>query len=136
MNRLKGQFFTRENTVEEKLDRGLHHWFSRPDITGSEDLIVVRVEVGPGEGHPFHVHPDMDEVIYILSGRAEQWIEKEKKILESGESVFVPKKMVHATFNAGTEPLQFLAILGPGADLEGSMLDVSDQEPWKSLKKK
>src|SRR5690625_3734030 len=100
MNRLKGQFFTRENTVEEKLDRGLHHWFSRPDITGSEDLIVVRVEVGLGEGHPFHIHPDMDEVIYILSGRAEQWIEEEKKILESGESVFVPKKMVHATFRS------------------------------------
>src|SRR5690625_5996159 len=79
MNRLKGQFFTRENTVEEKLDRGLHHWFSRPDITGSEDLIEVRVEVGPGEGHPFHVHPDMDEVIEMLSGRGEEWIEEDRK---------------------------------------------------------
>jgi len=134
MSKLEGKFFTKENTVVEDLERGVHHWFSRPDITGSEDLIVVQVEVGPGEGHPFHVHPDMDEVIYIVSGRAEQWLEKEKKMLESGESVFVPKKMVHATFNGGDEPLVFLAILGPGADLEGSMVDVSGHEPWKNLR--
>src|SRR5690625_6972474 len=68
MSKLEGQFFTKENTVVEDLERGVHQWFSRPDITGSEDLIVVQVEVGPGEGHPFHMHPDMDEVIYIVSG--------------------------------------------------------------------
>src|SRR5690625_4336986 len=135
MNRFEGQVVTRENTSAGKLDRGVHHWFSRPAITGAEGPSPVGVVVGSAEGHDLHVHRDMDEVTYILSGRAEQWIEEEKKILESGESVFVPKKMVHATFNAGTEPLQFLAILGPGADLEGSMVDVSDQEPWKNLKK-
>lgn len=134
MSNLEGKFFTRENRVIEKLDRGIHHWFSRPDVTGSKDLIVVQVEVGPGGGHPFHIHPDMDEVIYILSGKAEQWIEEEKKVLSAGESVFIPKKMVHATFNATGEPLSFLAILGPASDLEGSMVYVDDQEPWSSLK--
>lgn len=134
MSELKGQFFTKEETVVEELERGVHHWFSRPDITGSGDLIVVRVDVEPGGGHPFHLHPEMDEVIYILAGSAEQWIEKDKKILQAGESVFVPKKMVHATFNAGDEPLSFLAILGPAADLEGSMVYVDQDEPWKSLK--
>ncbi len=134
MSELKGQFFRKEETVVEELERGVHHWFSRPDITGSGDLIVVRVDVEPGGGHPFHLHPEMDEVIYILAGSAEQWIEKDKKILQAGESVFVPKKMVHATFNAGDEPLSFLAILGPAADLEGSMVYVDQDEPWKSLK--
>lgn len=134
MSNLKGKFFTKGNRVTEQLERGTHHWFSRQDVTGSEDLIVVQVDVGPGGGHPFHMHPEMDEVIYILKGCAEQWIEQEKKILGAGESIFVPKKMVHATFNATDEPLSFLAILGPAADLEGSMVYVDDQEPWKSLK--
>jgi len=134
MSELKGQFFTKGETVVEELERGVHHWFSRPDITGSGDLIVVRVDVEPGGGHPFHLHPQMDEVIYILAGSAEQWIEKDKKHLQAGESVFIPKKMVHATFNAGDESLSFLAILGPAADLEGSMVYVDKDEPWKSLK--
>lgn len=134
MSEKKGQFFTKESTVVETLERGVHHWFSRPDVTGSEDLIVTRVDVPPGGGHPFHFHPTMDEVIYILAGQAEQWIEKEKKLLKPGEAVFIPKKMVHATFNESDEPLSFLAILGPAADLEGSMVYVHEDEPWKSLK--
>src|SRR5690625_6124771 len=83
MSKLEGQFFTKENTVVEDLERGVHQWFSRPDITGSEDLIVVQVEVGPGEGHPFHMHPDMDEVIYIVSGCAEQRSEEHTSELQS-----------------------------------------------------
>lgn len=134
MGNKKGQFFTRQTTKVEALERGVHHWFSRPDITGSEDLIVVRVDVEPGGGHPFHIHPEMDEVIYILSGIAEQWIAQESKILGPGEAVYIPKKMVHATFNDSNEPLSFLAILSPAADLEGSMVYVDEEEPWKSLK--
>jgi quercetin dioxygenase-like cupin family protein len=134
MGKYKGRFFTKETTKTETLERGIHHWFSRPDITESEDLIVVRVDVEPGNGHPFHIHPTMDEVIYIISGQAEQWLQKEKKILGTGEAVYIPKKMVHATFNESDEPLSFLAILSPAADLEGSMVYVNEEEPWKSLK--
>lgn len=135
MGENKGQFFTKEKTKVESLERGIHHWFSRPDITESEDLIVVRVDVEPRGGHPFHIHPTMDEVIYIISGQAEQWLEKEVNILGPGEAVYIPKKMVHATYNSADDPLSFLAILSPAADLEGSMVYVDEEEPWKSLKK-
>ncbi|MEX2600662.1 MAG: cupin domain-containing protein [Balneolaceae bacterium] len=134
MSQKKGQYFTQQNTKVEQLERGMHRWFSRPDITGSDDLIVTEVEVEPGGGHPFHLHPDMDEVIYILSGEAEQWIEKESRTLGPGEAIYVPKEMIHATYNVGEEPLRFLAILSPAADLEGSMVYVSDREPWRSIK--
>lgn len=130
----KGLFFTESNTPVEKLERGFHRWFSRQDITESEDLIVTQVDVKPGEGHPFHYHPTMDEVIYIISGKAEQWIEKESRILTSGEAVYIPKKMVHATFNSGNRTLKFLAILSPAADLEGSMVYVHEESPWNSLR--
>lgn len=130
----KGRFFTQSNTPVEKLDRGIHRWFSRQDITGSDNLIVTQVNVEPGEGHPFHYHPTMDEVIYIVSGKAEQWIEKESRILTGGEAVYIPKEMVHATFNSGDTTLKFLAILSPAADLEGSMVYVHEDAPWNSLR--
>ena len=79
MSDLEGKFFTGENMVTEKLERGIHHWFSRPDITGSKDLIVVRVEVGPGGGHPFHIHPDMDEVIYIYPAWPNSGLNRKRK---------------------------------------------------------
>lgn len=134
MSKKEGHFFTEKSTKVEELERGVHHWFSRPDITDSDNLIVVRVDVEPGGGHPFHIHPDMDEVIYVLSGQAEQWLEKEARTLKAGEAVYIPKKMAHATFNESNDPLSFLAILSPAADLEGSMVYVNKEEPWKSLK--
>lgn len=130
----KMKFLTQDAVVSEKLDRGLHHWLSTPDLTGSEQFISVRVEVEAGNGHPFHRHPDMEEIIYVLSGSAEQWLKDEKRILEKGEAVFIPENVVHATYNAGNEPLVFLAVLSPAKDLEGTMIDVSDEEPWCDLR--
>lgn len=132
----KHHFLTKEAVPTEDLPRGIHHWLSSSETTGSEQLITVRVEVEPGNGHPFHRHPDMDELIYVLSGKAEQWLEEESKILEKDEAVFIPEDMVHATYNADDEePLVFLAILSPANDLEGSgMIDVSQEEPWCNLR--
>lgn len=130
----KGKYFKKSDTPVEELERGVHRWFSRQDITGSEDLIVTQVDVEPGEVHPFHFHPTMDEVIYIVSEKAEQLIEKESRILTSGEAVYIPKKMIYATFNSGDTTLKFLAILSPAADLEGSMVYVHEESPWNSLR--
>ncbi len=127
-------FLTKDAVETEHLPRGIHHWLSKPDTTGSEQLITVRVEVEAGNGHPFHRHPDMEEIIYILSGKAEQWLEEESRILTKDEAVFIPENMIHATYNGGDEPLIFLAILSPAKDLEGGMVDVSDEEPWCDLK--
>ncbi|MFH5884479.1 cupin domain-containing protein [Halalkalibaculum sp. DA3122] len=134
---ISSKFLTRDNVTPEKLERGIHHWLSSPETTGSNQLITVRVEVQPGNGHPFHRHPNMEEIIYVLSGQAEQWLEQESKILKRNEAVFIPENVIHATFNASAEePLEFLAILSPAHDLDGDgMVDVSGQEPWKSLSK-
>src|SRR5690625_3364706 len=134
MKEKEKKFLTGEAVKSENLDRGLHHWLSTPELTGSEQFITVRVEVGAGNGHPFHRHPGMEEIIYILSGRAEQWLKDEKRILKKDEAVFIPEDVVHATYNAGDEPLVFLAILSPARDLEGTMIDVSDEEPWCNLR--
>lgn len=132
----KSKFLTKDAVITEKLERGIHHWLSSKDATGSNQLITVRVEVEPGNGHPFHRHPNMEEIIYILSGQAEQWLEEESMILKKDEAVFISKDVVHATFNASDdEPLEFLAILSPAKDLEGSgMIDVSQEKPWCNLR--
>lgn len=137
MEEKSSKFLTDDAIPTEHLERGIHHWLSTPDTTGSEQLITARVTVEPGNGHPFHYHPNMEEIIYVLSGRAEQWLEKESRILEEGEAVFIPENVIHATVNASEEePLVFLAILSPAEDLDGDgMIDVSSEEPWKSLSK-
>ena len=43
------------------------------------NLMFVRAHLLPGEAHRFHHHPNMEEILYVLSGTAEQWVENEKR---------------------------------------------------------
>ena len=124
----------REMQVEPSL-WGPHEWLSRPGLTAAEELLLVRVLMPPGKAHQFHRHPAMEEIIYIVSGTAEQWVDQDKRILKAGDSAHIPRDVVHGTYNAGEDTLVFLAILSP-AKFEGpALLDVHTEEPWRSLRK-
>jgi len=127
-------------TAAEKVDFAspwtLEEWFCRPDIVPNKELLMVRANMEAGRSHPFHTHPTREEIIYILSGRAEQWIGHESRILGPGEMVLVPKGEVHGTYNPFRERLVFLAILAPANASEPAVVDVSTEEPWISLRQK
>jgi quercetin dioxygenase-like cupin family protein len=112
-----------------------HFWQCKPGMVRDTNLMFVRCQLEPGAAHKFHFHPKMEEILYILSGTAEQWVEKDKKIMKAGDMFYVPAGVIHATFNAGSDKLDFLAILSP-AQSEGPVtVEVGDKEPWNSLKK-
>jgi quercetin dioxygenase-like cupin family protein len=126
-------------TAAEKLDFvspwTLEEWMCRSDIVPNQELLLVRANMEAGRSHPFHTHPTREEIIYIVSGRAEQWIGREHRILGPGEMVLVPKGEVHGTYNPFRERLVFLAILAPANAAEPAVVDVSTQEPWASMRK-
>lgn len=128
------RFVTTDEMVVETLPWGPHEWLSRPGLTQAEQLLMVRVRMPPGKAHAFHRHPGMEEILYIISGQAEQWVDKESRMLGPGEIAHIPRDTVHGTYNTSSETLVFLAILSP-ARFEGPMLiDVSQDEPWASIR--
>ncbi len=126
-------------TAAEKVDYlspwTLEEWLCRSDIVNNEHLMMVRANMEPGRSHPFHSHPTREEMIYIISGKAEQWVGRQKRILGPGEMAFIPMGEIHGTWNAGNETLVFLAILSPAKADEAGIVDHSEEEPWKSLRK-
>jgi quercetin dioxygenase-like cupin family protein len=88
----------------------------------------------PGRAHQFHRHPAREEIIYVISGTAEQWVDREKRVLRSGDSAHIPVNMVHGTYNAGSEPLVFLAMLSPANAPGPALVDMHTEEPWISLR--
>ena len=108
---------------------------SNPVVCNAKDLVVLDVTLYPGQGHNFHKHPQQEEVLYVLKGTVEQWIGKEKRILEPGDSAFVSADEVHASFNISEENAKFLAILGPCVGEDGyEMVEVGEEEEWKDLR--
>jgi len=126
-------FIKTKDVQIDELPWGPHHWLCKPGMVDAKDLALVRVHMPPGTGHAFHKHPTMEEIIYVVEGKAEQWVDQEKQILEPGEIAHILPDVVHATFNPFDETMTFLAILSP-ADLSGPPVDLSGEEPWCSLR--
>ncbi len=113
-----------------------HYWHYHPESIEGAESYMVKVVVPEGDGHNFHVHPKMHEILYILKGRAEQWIEDEMQFLEAGDSVYIDADVVHATFNAGVGELEFLAILSPPNGWRAGTVDVSKELPYSGYRLK
>ena len=127
--------FVTDNEMEvEQSPWGPHEWLSRPGLTDAEHLLMVRVRMPAGKAHAFHRHPEMEEIIYIESGTAEQWVGSEKQVLRAGESAHIPRDMVHGTYNAGDDTLVFLAILSPAGGTGPALVDESMNEPWSTMR--
>lgn len=128
------RFVTSAEAQVEELPWGPHEWLCRPGLTDAKALQLVRVTMPPGKAHRFHRHPCMEELLYVLEGRCEQWVGRERRILSAGELAHIPKDEVHGTYNVFDVPLVFLAVLSPALIDGPALIDVSDEEPWRSLR--
>jgi quercetin dioxygenase-like cupin family protein len=101
--------------------------------THTNDLIMDRSEASaaeafyvvlePGEAPPIHVHPDAEQVFYILEGHGELGIgpdAAERHPLRVGDFVRTPPGVPHAVSCVGDSRLVYLSIdcftAGPPAD--------------------
>lgn len=131
---MNGKFFKQSDLSWNPAPLGMDIWHSSPALTDTKQLIFIEVKIEPGKFHSFHHHPNQEEIIYVLEGKIQQWIEGESRELVSGESAFIPAGVVHATFNLFEESARFLAILSPSRGEAGyEVVDVFEEEPWKSL---
>ncbi len=132
---MAGMFVPAAEAERERMDWGRLAWLSRPSSTGAQNLTVIEVDLLPGKGHNFHKHPDQEEVIYVIEGRVEQWLDQTKRILTPGDSVFIPADVVHASFNAGDGAARLMAILGPCVGEGGYVsVEMGDHAPWNGLR--
>ena len=132
---MRGKFVLQADVEREELEWGSLGWISRPASTESSDLVVIEVTLKPGFGHNFHKHPSQEEVIYVIEGKIEQWLEKAKQELNAGDSIFIPADVVHASFNVSEEPAKLMVTLGPCVgDMGYELIEVHDYSPWNGLR--
>ncbi len=130
-----GMFISSTEVKREQLEWGSLAWFSSPPASNSKDLAVLEVQFSPAGGHNFHKHPHQEEVIYVIAGEIEQWVDQEKRILRAGDFAFIAAGTMHASFNLSDQNATVLAILGPCKGPAGyEVVDVASREPWASLR--
>ena len=77
---------------------------------GARELCIFEQWILPGNGAPTHFH-QVEEVLTVLAGDAEMWVDDERFTLRAGQSAIVPARSRHGFNNVGTEPLHVQAVL-------------------------
>lgn len=94
---------------------GAIKWLVSPSTTPGAQMTFGEVLLLPGKGHDRHNHPGAEEVLYILSGEAEQMVNDEPPFpVRAGDVLYIPTGAYHSTINTGWEPVRLIAIYNPG----------------------
>ena len=108
-----------EDVAFQKVAWGLTKHLISPQAAGSKHIKVSITEYLPGFTHELHVHPNQEEVIYVLSGKGLSETEGDRQDIAPGSVAFVPAGAPHATVNASrTESLKAIIIKSPPGDEE------------------
>ena len=77
---------------------------------GATQLCIFEQWIAPGNGAPTHSHP-VEEVLTVLEGEAEMWLDEARAIVSAGQSLIVPAHRSHGFRNSGTVTLHIHAVL-------------------------
>jgi mannose-6-phosphate isomerase-like protein (cupin superfamily) len=77
---------------------------------GAAQLCIFEQWIAPGTGAPTHVHP-VEEVLTVLEGEAEMWMDEARVIVSAGQSLIVPARRKHGFRNSGNATLHLHAVL-------------------------
>lgn len=84
-----------------------------PETVGSRHLEVVHGTIEKGKGALPHAHPGIEQVCYVLSGRAVAEVNGQRKELGPGDCCFFPPDAMHVFTVVSDEPAQILVIYAP-----------------------
>jgi mannose-6-phosphate isomerase-like protein (cupin superfamily) len=65
-------------------------------------------------GPVLHLHTDVDEAFYVVSGKLEAQLGDGRRQAEAGAFIWVPRNTPHTFANAGAAPVHVLALAMPG----------------------
>ena len=95
--------------------------------TTGDAFVVAETTLQPGGFEPpLHLHREMAEVLYVLSGRLDLQVGDDHRIAVPGTFVGIPAGVAHTMSVAGDEPVKMLMILSnPARALQ--MIDTLEQ---------
>lgn len=82
-------------------------------------LVVMSIPIGEDIGE--EVHPDTDQMFFIVEGDAEAVLNGERKTIEDESVFFVPAGATHNLKNTGDEDLKLITVYAPPQHPDGTV---------------
>lgn len=84
-----------------------------PDTVGAKNIEVLLGVIEKGKGALPHAHPGIEQVCYVLEGRARAEVGGESCELGPGECCYFPADLPHSFTVISDEPVRVLVIYSP-----------------------
>ena len=84
-----------------------------PDNVGAKSIEVLLGVIEKGKGALPHAHPGIEQVCYVLEGRARAEVGGESCELGPGECCYFPADMPHSFTVTSDQPVRVLVIYSP-----------------------
>ncbi len=78
---------------------GRVHWAVRDgDPPGAETTVGLAI-FDAGKGNVEHIHPNCEEIVYVMEGEVEHTLGAQSVKLRAGDLIVVPRNVPHRLFN-------------------------------------
>lgn len=84
-----------------------------PKTAGSKNVDLGILRLQPKKKTIPNIHPESEELFYILKGKGTLTVDRETKQIKAGQGVYIPPNVTHTFENTGEEVMEFLLILCP-----------------------
>ncbi len=101
---------------------GYIQWMCSGTLFADAQQTFGYVEIEPGRKNPRHLHPNSDEVLYLLQGELDHSLGAAAHHLEAGMSIHIPQGVPHDAVNRG-DCLARMIVAYPTADRQVVMCE-------------
>jgi len=83
----------------------------------ASNFSIGHVTLEPNGGQvPWH-NQEQEEIYYIIDGIAEMCLGEERRVLKTGQAVYIPSTVFHQLTNIGDGPCRMMYCYGPAGDV-------------------
>ena len=93
----------------------------RTVLATSKHTQVVVMDVKPGEDIGKEIHPNEDQVLYLISGRGTIYMEGKEMDFNKGDCVLVPAGTEHNFTTIGDESMKIITTYSPPHHPDGTV---------------
>lgn len=99
---------------------GAIRWLCNAQLQPGCEQTLGLVYINPGQNNGTHLHPNCEELLYVISGECQHSLDRETFSLRAGDLLRIPRGVRHGAVNRGWEPLRLLVCYSsPRRETEG-----------------
>ncbi len=93
----------------------------RTVLKSGKHVQIVVMDIKPGEDIGKEVHPDNDQVLYLVSGKGTVYVNGVESEFNPGDAVLVPAGTEHNFTTVGDESMKIITTYSPPHHPEGTV---------------